>query len=145
MHNRAKELKVQFQINRDSRLKEIPRSMNRQQIILLLGNLIQNAFEAVTDPRMERKTVECYISDTEREILFEVEDSGPGVDETIRERIFEYGFSTKPGNKRGIGLAKVKHIVEEMGGYILVGKSEWGGALFTVSLPKERRDTYEAG
>ncbi|QQE74828.1 sensor histidine kinase [Brevibacillus composti] len=146
MHNRAKELKIQFQINRDSRLKELPATISRQQVVLLLGNIIQNAFESVKDPRVEgKKTVECYISDTGQEILFEVEDSGPGVDEAIRERIFEYGFSTKQGEKRGIGLAKVKSIVEEMGGYILVGKSEWGGALFTISLPKARRDTHEAG
>ncbi len=145
MHNRAKELKVQFHINRDSRLKELPTTINRQQIILLLGNVIQNAFESVCDPRMEGdKKVECYISDTGHEILFEVEDSGPGVDESICERIFEYGFSTKQGEKRGIGLAKVKAIVEEMGGYILVGESELGGALFTISLPKERRGVHEA-
>ncbi|MFY0544255.1 ATP-binding protein [Brevibacillus sp. H7] len=144
MHNRAKELKIQFHINRDSRLRELPEMINRQQIVLLLGNLIQNAFEAVCDPRADSKTVECYISDAGQEILFEVEDSGTGVGDGIREHIFEYGFSTKPGEKRGIGLAKAKGIVEELGGYIVVGRSELGGALFTISLPKQRRDEHEA-
>lgn len=145
MHNRAKELKIQFSVNRDSRLKELPADVNRQQVVVMLGNLIQNALEAVGESRSGPKVVECYLSDAGSEILFEVEDSGPGVDDSIREKIFEHGFSTKPGERRGIGLAKVKGIVEEMGGYILVGKSEWGGALFTVSLAKERRGTHEAG
>jgi two-component system CitB family sensor kinase len=145
MHNRAKELKVQFHINRDSRLKELPAGVNRQQIIVMLGNVIQNAFEAVSDGKFERKQVECYISDTGGEILFEVEDSGPGVDDEMRDQIFHYGFSTKPGENRGIGLSKVKSLVEEMGGYVLVGSSELGGALFTIVLPKERRMADEAG
>ncbi|MGQ7277060.1 ATP-binding protein [Brevibacillus thermoruber] len=145
MHNRAKELKIQFSVNRDSRLKELPADVNRQQVVVMLGNLIQNALEAVGESRSGPKVVECYLSDAGSEILFEVEDSGPGVDDSIREKIFEHGFSTKPGERRGIGLAKVKGIVEEMGGYILVGKSEWGGALFTVSLAKERRGMHEAG
>jgi two-component system CitB family sensor kinase len=145
MHNRAKELKIQFQINQDSSLKSLPPTINRQQVIVLLGTLIQNALEAVNEATVERKVVECYLSDTEAEILFEVEDSGPGVPENLREVIFQDGFSTKPGEHRGLGLAKVQGIIQEMKGYILVGESEWGGALFTVSLPKERRDLGAEG
>jgi two-component system CitB family sensor kinase len=144
MHNRAKELKINFVIHQDSRLKELPPAINRQQIVILLGNVIQNALEAVNDPRVEVKQVECYISDTGKEILFEVEDSGNGIEETLREQIFQKGFSTKQGENRGIGLAKVKSMVEEMGGYILVGESELGGALFTISLPMERSECNAA-
>jgi two-component system CitB family sensor kinase len=139
MHNRAKELKIHFQIHPDSRLQELPSSLNRQQLIILLGNLIQNAFEAVNESDTETKIVECYLSDSGDEILFEVEDSGPGIPEELRDRLFERGFSTKKGEQRGLGLSKADGIVKEMGGYILVGKSELGGALFTVSLPKEWR------
>ncbi|WP_412679747.1 ATP-binding protein [Brevibacillus choshinensis] len=145
MHNRAKELKIQFQINQDSGLKALPPSINRQQVVVLLGTLIQNALEAVNESNVEQKVVECYLSDTGDEILFEVEDSGPGVPEKWREAIFQDGFSTKPGEHRGLGLAKVQGIIEEMKGYILVSKSEWGGALFTVSLPKERRGLVAQG
>lgn len=145
MHNRAKELKIQFMIHHDSRLQELPVTINRQQLIVLLGNLLQNALEAVNGATNSKKVVECYLSDAGEEILFEVEDSGPGVPEELRERVFEYGFSTKEGEQRGIGLSKVRGIVEELGGYVLVGKSEWGGALFTVSLPKEWRGNHEEG
>ncbi|QRG70638.1 sensor histidine kinase [Brevibacillus choshinensis] len=145
MHNRAKELKIQFQINQDSDLQALPPAINRQQVVVLLGTLIQNALEAVNEANAERKVVECYLSDTGDEILFEVEDSGPGVPEGLREVIFQDGFSTKPGEHRGLGLAKVQGIIQEMDGYVLVGRSEWGGALFTVSLPKERRGLVAQG
>lgn len=145
MHNRAKELKIQFVIHHDSRLQELPSMLNRQQLIVLLGNLLQNALEAVNGTAQTQKVVECYLSDAGEEILFEVEDSGPGISEELRERIFDHGYSTKEGDQRGIGLSKVRGVVEELGGYILVGKSEWGGALFTVSLPKDWRGHHEEG
>ncbi|RNB53678.1 sensor histidine kinase [Brevibacillus gelatini] len=139
MHNRAKELKIQLVIDQDSHLKVLPAHINRQQVIVLLGNLLQNALEAVNDAAVSQKRVDVYLADTEEELLFEIADSGPGVPDEWREKIFAYGFSTKEGEDRGLGLAKVRGIAEEMGGYIVVGKSDWGGALFTVSLPKEGR------
>lgn len=145
MHNRARELKIQFIINHDSRLTELPDTINRQHVIVLLGNLLQNALEAVNASGKEHKIVECYLSDAGEEIMFEVEDSGSGVPEALRDQVFEYGFSTKEGEQRGLGLAKVRDIVGEMGGYILLGRSERGGALFTVSLPKEWRGSHAEG
>lgn len=136
MQNRAKEMKIDFVVLPDSQLKELPPSIDRQQIIIMLGNVIQNACEAVNECAPARRRVECYLSDRGHELLFEVEDSGAGVEDSLKERIFQYGFSTKAGNDRGIGLAKVKQMVEDMGGYILLGKSELGGALFTISIPK---------
>lgn len=137
MQNRAKEWKITFVVHPDSKLNRLPTTMHRQQILILLGNVIQNAFEAAKESKAEEKRVECYLSDRGDDLLFEVEDSGGGVEDAVREKIFQYGFSTKPGNDRGIGLAKTKSMVEEMGGYILVGASELGGALFTISIPKE--------
>ncbi|EJL45459.1 sensor histidine kinase [Brevibacillus agri] len=143
MHNRAKELKVQFVIDQDSHLEALPAHINRQQVIVLLGNLLQNALEAVNDAAVSQKRVDIYLADTEEELLFEIADSGPGVPDAWRETIFEDGFSTKAGEERGLGLAKVRGIIEEMGGYIVVGKSDYGGALFTVSLPREGRTGSE--
>ncbi|MFS8513742.1 MAG: hypothetical protein LOD87_08465, partial [Planifilum fulgidum] len=62
--------------------------------------------------------------------------SGPGVPAGLIPRIFEKGFSTKPGDNRGFGLAKAKELAEEMGGYLAIERGELGGALFSVSLPK---------
>ncbi|TGU42217.1 GHKL domain-containing protein, partial [Mesorhizobium sp. M00.F.Ca.ET.186.01.1.1] len=79
MHNRAKELKIQFVIDQDSEVKGLPPHINRQQVIVLLGNLMQNALEAVNEAGVQQKRVDIYLADTGEELLFEIADSGPGV------------------------------------------------------------------
>ncbi|UFJ42556.1 sensor histidine kinase [Brevibacillus humidisoli] len=138
MHNRAKELKVRFTIDRDSSLQRLPEHLPHQLMIILLGNLIQNSFDSVLDQDPANREVLCYLSDRGDDILLEVEDSGKGIPEEKVEKIFEYGYSTKEGEHRGIGLTKVKQIVDDARGYILVNRSELGGTLFTISLPKVR-------
>ncbi|MBO8162841.1 MAG: sensor histidine kinase [Brevibacillus sp.] len=139
MYNRSRELKVQFTIDRDSRLRRLPEHVSSQQMIILLGNLIQNSFDAVLTQENGKKEVLCYLSDKGDDILVEVEDSGPGIPEDRKEQIFEYGYTTKDGEHRGIGLAKVKQFIDDVGGYIVVSTSELGGTLFTIALPKTVR------
>lgn len=66
-----------------------------------------------------------------------VEDSGAGVPENIRERIFEPRFSTKsPGRGDGLGLAVTKELVLGLAGTIETRESTSGGAAFTVRIPQ---------
>ncbi len=141
-YNRARELKVDFMIAQESSLQKIPPAISHSALVSILGNLITNAFEAVVDQEESRRKVKLFITDIGDDLLFEVEDTGPGVSRDIIPAIFERGFSTKKtsaGEQRGFGLAKVKELVLELGGTIAVEKGEWGGAVFAVSLPKERR------
>lgn len=146
-YNRARELKVDLSIDSDSRLERFPDHLPRQYLVRILGNLITNAFEAVENQPEGQRKVKLYLGDTGGEILLEVEDSGPGVPDEWAPRIFEKGFSTKKGDTRGFGLAIVKEVAEEMGGYIALERGEWGGALFSVTLPKgsEEKRTEKGG
>jgi two-component system NtrC family sensor kinase len=65
----------------------------------------------------------------------EVHDSGPGIPESLREKILEPFFSTKPrGQGTGLGLAIVQRVVRQHGGSLEVGASaELGGARFAFS------------
>jgi two-component system CitB family sensor kinase len=136
--NHARERKVDLSLDEDSRLSPLPDAFDRQGLVYILGNLITNAFEAVEQQPESRRKVRLYIGGTEKEVLLEVEDSGPGVREETAERIWERGFSTKTGETRGLGLSKVKETVEEMGGYVTLERGELGGALFVVALPLVR-------
>lgn len=64
-----------------------------------------------------------------------VTDTGPGVDETIRERIFDLFFTTKGQYGTGLGLATVLRIAEENGGGVALESKPGRGATFKLYLP----------
>ncbi|MEK0291685.1 sensor histidine kinase [Caldifermentibacillus hisashii] len=138
LYNRAKELKIKFMLDEDTFLTKISQEFDKSYFVSILGNLVTNSFEAVEHlPELER-VVRVLIIDNNNEILIEVEDSGAGINPTILPIIFEQGVSTKNEKYRGYGLAKVKETVSDLGGNIFLEQGDLGGALFIVSIPKER-------
>ncbi|WP_324012355.1 sensor histidine kinase [Microbacterium sp. JZ70] len=112
-------------------------------VVTILGNLIDNAIEA--SARRAARTgvrdawVEVYLGETEDDALvFQVTDSGDGVAEDDRERIFERGFSTKSDDAQdhGYGLALARQAARGLGGDIEVAEAPGGGAVFTATLPR---------
>jgi CheY-like chemotaxis protein len=100
----------------------------------VLTSLIQNAVEAL--PRGG----EIRIATRPREDAVEVSvaDTGVGMSDSVRRRIFEPFFSTKGPNGTGLGLAMVHGIVSRHRGEILVDTAEGAGSTFTVRLPVGR-------
>jgi signal transduction histidine kinase len=95
----------------------------------LLG-LLTNAAQAA--PERGRVTLEARVRGGEIELS--VEDDGPGVPESERERIFEPFYSTRRDG-HGLGLAVVRQIAGAHGGAVVVGDGQAGGARFTMVLP----------
>lgn len=137
-YNRARELKIDFILDREGSLQILGSHIDSNHIVSILGNLITNAFEAVEYKEEHEKQVRVFVTDMGEEFVIEVEDSGRGIDDEVITYIFNKGFSTKEGEKRGYGLAKVKELVEDLKGSIALEKGDLGGALFIVALPKER-------
>ena len=103
------------------------------QLEQVLINLITNAVHAVESGG--KVIVRAAVED-EHTVLIEVSDSGPGVPDADRERIFEAFFTTKADGKgTGLGLPIVKNIVEQHRGQISVERSDLGGAAFRVVIP----------
>ena len=74
-------------------------------------------------------------------IQLTLEDSGPGIPEAEKKRIFEPFYRGSPSrntNGFGLGLSSVQSIVEAHGGSVQVGRSHLGGAKFEVRLPAVR-------
>jgi two-component system CitB family sensor kinase len=138
-YNRAKELKIQFQVDRESSLHSIPLYVDQSHLVSILGNLITNAFESVDKNEDDRKMVRFFVTDLGDDVVFEIEDSGPGITDEKIPYIFQRGYTTKSGDKRGYGLAKVEELVRELGGSLAVEKGQWDGALFILVLPKQKR------
>jgi len=118
-----------------------PVSLDTDRITQVVINLVKNAIEA-SDPGSEI-TVSVSFPEDVRDVLFdavqdfviiEVKDSGTGLTEEEKTRIFEPFFSKK-ATGTGLGLYVTHSIVERHGGYIYV-KSQYGaGTEFTVYLP----------
>ena len=138
-YNRAQEMKVRLSVDEESSLSDIPQGISQDKIITILGNLLDNALEATLEVDGTDGEVHLSMTDLGNDIIIEVEDSGPGIEEGSEDRIFERGMSTKNRPHGGVGLYLVKQALENLGGHITIGESELGGVLFTVIIPKERR------
>ena len=116
------------------------------QIEQVVMNLALNARDAIPGPgtvtiRTRNVTLESgYSDDTDKRrscVALEVADTGSGMDEATKSRIFEPFFSTKAkGKGTGLGLAIVYGIVEQSGGHIQVMSERGRGSTFSVFLPR---------
>ncbi len=137
-YNHAQELRIAFEIDPDSQLTDVPAEMSREKLVTILGNLVDNAFDAALQGEGKAR-VKLSMTDLGNDLVFEVEDSGRGIPAEHSEQIFEKGFTTKL-NDRGQGLYLVNKALHELGGQITLSESELGGALFSVFIPKRRRE-----
>jgi two-component system, NtrC family, sensor histidine kinase HydH len=115
-----------------------PFSFDRDLMKQVLLNLVLNAEQAL-EPRGGGELI--LISRREegpdgRWGVFDCIDTGIGIPERVREKLFSLYFSTKP-NGSGLGLATSKRIVEEHGGSIEVRSEPGKGSQFTIRLPLE--------
>ncbi len=102
-----------------------------REIRRLFLNLMNNALEAI-GPRAGTVRVKAWREGSMAHIT--VADSGMGMDESVRARLFEPYFSTRSGGT-GLGLALCRRIVEDHGGTIRCTSTEGAGATFEIELP----------
>lgn len=119
--------------------------VSSQDLVAVVGNLVNNALEAVEQREPEERVVNLRFFAKSGYIIVQIHNQG-WIHAGIRERLFETGFSTKSaGGDRGIGLASVKYLVEKYQGRVLLSSHPQRGTRFTVCYPqsKERRKRYE--
>jgi len=106
---------------------------DRDRILQVLTNLIDNALKFT--PAGGRITVRSEVHNDH--VRFSISDTGPGIPEEYREKIFEPYFQAPETAHlgSGLGLAISKQIIEQHGGSIWVESSEGAGATFTFTLP----------
>jgi len=138
-YNYACEHDIAMEIDPDSMMKDIPEAISREKLVTVLGNLFDNAFDAVTYKCTGQRQVSLFMTDIGKDLIFEIEDSGCGIIQSAAEEIFTKGFSTKASSGRGLGLHIVKAQMAELNGTISVSDSNLGGALFTIAVPKYKR------
>ncbi|MFJ9815316.1 ATP-binding protein [Streptomyces sp. NPDC101151] len=131
----AAERGVALWVSEHTRLPD--RLIDPRGLVTVVGNLVDNALDAVAGTPHAR--VEVELRTEGRTVLLRVRDTGPGIPQDQRELIFTEGWSTKqpPAHgKRGLGLSLVRRLAERQGGSATVGAADGGGAEFTVVLPE---------
>lgn len=129
----AREKNIKLIINEDSYMPEIDDESIIHELITIVGNLIDNALEAVMNCEKKQVELEIQYGDT---LIITVQDTGKGIPEEIGV-LFTKGYSTK-GDNRGYGLYLVKESIQRINGEIhmhsLVGK----GTTITIEIPRGR-------
>ncbi|WP_050183133.1 ATP-binding protein [Domibacillus robiginosus] len=135
--NRSKELQVQLNIDIESSLSVSLTAGESQQIVSVIGNIIDNALEAARAYNGKEGKVSVSFTDFGKDIVFDIEDNGAGIPAHMEEVIFKEGYTTKTGENHGIGLMIVRHALQKLEGDIYMDKSQLGGTRFTIVLPKK--------
>ena len=137
--NHMRELDISLTLLGNSLLPERSRYLETGELVTVVGNLLENAMEAVNaaDPAGIR-SVTLQITEDETGLLLMVSDTGEGIRDEDLPHIFEHGFSTKARSGRGIGMKLIQDIVDRRGGSIDVDTEPGSGTTISVIFGRER-------
>ncbi len=140
-YHRANELGLSLDIDPDSHFADIPEHMDTRHLVTILGNLIDNAFDATARNKRSNKKVFLSMTDIGNDLIIEVEDNGAGIPETLKNSVFELGATSKEGEGHGYGLFLVREAIQQLKGYLIFDDVKPSGTRFTLYIPKSYEQT----
>lgn len=109
--------------------------MDKHKLLQILVNLIRNAFQALADSSVPRKTLWIDLEADDERFRVRIRDNGVGIDQEHLDKVFLHGFTTKKEGS-GFGLHASAIAAKQMGGILSVESPGSGrGATFTLELP----------
>ena len=138
-YNKAEECRVKLKIDESSRLTKLPEHITSEEIISIVGNLIENSLDEVKNDGSGLVYIKIFQNEDFLNIV--VKDNGGGIPIEYRENIYEQGFSTKDG-QRGHGMYIVKRIIDESNGTINFDVDE--GILWDITIPMKRSEKLDS-
>lgn len=134
-----RELDIQPTLLANSSLPEHSAYLSTEELVTVVGNLLENAIEAVDAQNRDwPRSVVVQITEDERGLLVIVSDTGTGIPPEDLERIYTPGFSTKAEEGRGVGMGLIREIVARREGSIEVDSEAGTGTTFTLIFNKKR-------
>lgn len=143
-----KSFNAKFETDFDPSVKSI--NVVPQEIGRVILNLINNAFYAANEKstfaeaKADKRYQPCVTVSTKNsggKVLISVQDNGNGIPDSIKEKIFQPFFTTKPtGQGTGLGLSLSYDIVKAHGGELKVESKEGQGSTFSIELPGEDKN-----
>ncbi len=110
------------------------------QIIQLISNFIKNSYEAIEEKDMNEGLIKISSEILNDNFKLEIYDNGVGIKESILDKLFEFGYSTKKeyGSGSGFGLHSCKNIVEKYGGTIKIESIYGLYTKFIINIPLKK-------
>lgn len=127
-----RELGIDFTIDENTALSSLPPKITSGDIVLIIGNLLQNAIEAVETAKEKKVSISIVQQDAELEIV--VSNTGNRIDDEIASKIYQRGFTTKKENG-GLGLALIAEKLALASGRISHRNLPGEKVEFSVRLP----------
>jgi C4-dicarboxylate-specific signal transduction histidine kinase len=108
--------------------------LGREHILQVMLNLLLNAADACSG--RVNAAIRIHASQHAGSIVLQVEDTGPGIDPKVLDRLYEPFVTTKEvGHGTGLGLAVCRGLIEGVGGSIALDRDYTEGARFVIVLP----------
>jgi signal transduction histidine kinase/HAMP domain-containing protein len=133
---------VELRAQLDEQIGE--QELDRSTIYRAVLNLATNAVDACVESE-DGDLVTLRSQGGDDEIILSVEDNGIGMSDQVRLKLFRRFFSTKTSKGTGLGLAVVKKITEEHGGFLDVESEPGKGSTFHIHLPRNGGASIDAG
>jgi len=138
----AKEKGVELRFDPACGVSQIPSALSENELMSIVGNLLDNAVEATLKVDAPHAPVELYLTQSKDQLIIEVADCGAGIDDKLRPLLFEQGVSSKTlshsehiGCEHGIGLYVVASYVRQAQGMIEISDNRPRGTVFSVFIP----------
>lgn len=129
----AHELGIEMSLEEGSHFPAVKTS-TVASFITIVGNLMQNAIEALKISDRTQKKIRLYFSLQEGWLTLSIEDNGNGIDPSLQGHLFARGTSSKGEGHMGVGLYLVKRQVEKLHGVIEL--QEHHGVKIIVQIPE---------
>lgn len=140
-YNRAKELDIDFRLRNDSTLELHSPYLSSRELVTLIGNLTENAFEAINKNPSGEKHAELFIGSDSHGLTITIDDTGCGMTEEQIQKIYAGQYTTK-GEGHGFGLRLIQEIIHNHNGYLEIESEPGIGTSFTINI-NEKRNGYD--
>jgi len=128
--NRASAKERSIELCIENRIESEVDSRRGGILCLIADNLVQNAIQM--SPR--QSSVKIALDKAENKVFLRVSDQGDGIPDGLKERLFQPGFSTRPGGT-GLGLALSRLLARQLNGELTLVSTGRNGSCFELSIP----------
>ena len=137
--NNTRELDIHMTLLTNSFLPEHSDYLSTAELVTIVGNLLENAIEAVNAvPDRRTRRIVLQITENETGLLVMVTDTGIGIPPERLAHIFDSGFSTKATEGRGYGMNLIRNIADRHSASLEVDSEPDTGTTFTLIFNKKR-------